>query len=294
MELKFRRGTAEVPYQDPDIGLGHDLGLHWVVANWAKREQFCIWHSVFFFEGKTVNRSLAQTSLLAASLLVILASITACTGEKSATPDSAANGLANSLKPESIAAQTAGGNASCSASDLAIFKRGDAEIVDLTHESLPRGLFLGRSAELLIEKTTDAGLARILVREVTGGKKARIVCAYGVDKIAQDSFDVSLTGLVKFDTSEKPEGTNFTLRQYFFYQDRTGFGAVFSNPKSLATSATSVAPVAMDLKRQLSTPSQTGEILRWPDHTYALRYQRERDGIRARLIIHLENTSQSW
>lgn len=183
---------------------------------------------------------------------------------------------------EMLTTKTLAASGGCGVEDILPFDRTDGEVIDLTHESLPRGLFLGHHSEFLIEKKAEGGVARVLVREAVGGKNADVVCADNLEKIPPEGIDISITGLVKFDTTENPLGVNLTHRQFFFYQDKTGFGAILSNPKSTA------AAVMMDNKKPFNLPGQTVQLIRLADKSYQLKYFRERDGIRARLIVHFE------
>ena len=202
----------------------------------------------------------------------------ACTAEKNA-PSS----LNAELNTGSSKTSTA--NVLCGADEVGAFDRNDGETIDLSLDGLPRGLYLARYSELLIEKKSDAGVARAIVREAaggksTGGQSAEFACADGLEKIAPEAIDIALTGLVKFDTSEKQAGSSITQRQFFFFQDKTGFGAVISNPKPLAGQ--------VDLKKLFVAQPANVQMVRMPDHTYVLKYQRERDGVRARLQVHLD------
>jgi hypothetical protein len=201
----------------------------------------------------------------------------ACTGERNA------NIKATELSLGAKAATTTAAAVACSTEELAAFERNDGEVIDLDRESLPRGLFLATASEMLIEKKSDAGAARALIREVIGGKGAEISCSENVEKLGQD-FDMVMTGLVKFETTERPLGSGFVSRQFFFFQDKNGYGVVLSNPKPTSQSLDQTT----DLRKYLRGGVPAGQLVRLSERAYLLRYLRERDGVRARLLVRLE------
>lgn len=210
-----------------------------------------------------------------AAILPFACVLPACTGDKSGAlseTKSAVSGIAK-------VAQTPATNVTCASEELQAFERQDGEVLDLERENLPRGLFLAKASELLIEKKSESSFARAIVREVIGGKGAEIACAEGIENLGPD-FDMAISGLVKFDTTERPQGSDFVSRQFFFYQDRTGYGVVLSNPR--------LASQSVDLKRQIRSGSAMAQLVRLSPRGYLLKYQRERDGVRARLFVHLE------
>lgn len=216
-------------------------------------------------------------SKICASLAGAVLLICGCTNEKSgvsATPKLKAN--AAKISSQAVA------NSACAAEDLAFFERQDGEVVDLSRELLPRGTFIARTSEMLVERKFATGLARALVREATGGKSTEIVCAENFDKINREVIDVTMTGLVKFEIGDKSTLSGLVARQFFFFQDQGEYGAILSNPKSLSSQS------SVDLKKLLGSQIQPGQVVRLTDRTFALRYQRERDGLRARLVIHLD------
>jgi hypothetical protein len=174
----------------------------------------------------------------------------------------------------------------CAQVELAALSRPEGVVVDFEKENLPKGLFLASRSELLIEKLGDATTvppqpgAHVLIREIHGGKDAEIKCADGVERLGTD-FDLTLTGPVKFETSTHPWGSGFVLRQFFFFLNRKGYGAVISNPKPGAT--------VVDLRRLLREGVTPGQLFRVNDHAFVIRYVREREsGVRATLSIRLD------
>jgi hypothetical protein len=221
-------------------------------------------------EEKFSVMSISSTSVILVASVLMMA---ACTGEKNSALKAAELGV------NAKAVASTASNIACSSEDLAVFDRNDGEVIDLDRESLPRGLFLATASEMLIEKKTDTGSARALVREVIGGKGAEITCSEAVEKFGQD-FDMVMTGLVKFETTEKSLGSGFVSRQFFFFQDKNGYGVVLSNPKPSAQNN--------DLKKYLRGGVPVGQLVRMSDRSYLLKYMRERDGVRARLLVRLE------
>jgi hypothetical protein len=140
-------------------------------------------------------------------------------------------------------------------------------------------MFLASNIEMLIERKSETGsMSRVLLREAVAGKNAEIVCSEGVEKFGPD-FEMALSGLAKFETSEKSPPTGFVLRQFFFFQNRAGHGLIVSNP-GLANSA-------VDLKKILQHHGAT-QLIRLGEKSYQVKYLRERDGVRARMLIHLD------
>lgn len=187
---------------------------------------------------------------------------------------------------ELIAAKSIAGGGmavACNPEDFATFERVDGEALDLERETLPRGLFLATLAEMAIEKKGEPLPTRLIVREATAGKGAEIACADGLDRLGND-FEMVLTGLVKFDTKEKPEGSGLTSRQFFFFQDKSGYGVVFSNPKHLVNG---LNRVPLDLRQILRASPASPQLFRVSDRAYVLKYAKEREGVRGYLLIHL-------
>lgn len=210
------------------------------------------------------------------ALAIGLPALVACTAEK--TPLTVDSGEL----PVQRAIAGINAEPTCAHEDLSLFNRRDVgEVIDLESEILPRGLFLARVSELLIEKRTETDIAKVLIREVVGGGRgAEIRCAENVDKFGFQ-FDMTMTGLVKFETLNRPTGSGFALRQYFFFQDQSGYGVVVSNPKL-------TSPI-FDLRKLIRGGVAPGQLIRTGERTYLLRYIREREGgVRARLLIHLD------
>lgn len=203
------------------------------------------------------------------------------------TPEHGVGPAANKAGDTAVAAKTSmvglTSTVACNPDDVAHFDRVAGELVDLDRENLPRGLFLATQAEMLIEKKPDAGQSatRVIVREENVGKGAEIVCAEGLERLGAD-FEIALTGLVKFVTTDKPEGSGFTLRQFFFFQDKDGYGVVLSNPKQLASRT------PLDIRKLLRSSPGAPQLFRNGDRAYTLRYLRERDGVRGQLLVRLE------
>lgn len=231
----------------------------------------------------SLSKRLSFRSLLAISATLLFGfSQMACTGEKLPTLHTDPGEL-----PVQKALAGVGAQAACAPEELHSFERTELGVpIDLEREALPRGLFLAKVSELLIEKRTETQTAaqttsRLLVREVVGsGRGAEIRCAENVEGFGHD-FDVTMTGLVKFETSERPTGSGFVLRQFFFFQDMDGFGVVVSNPK--------LSSPIFDLKKLIRGGVAPGQLVRTGERSYLIRYVREREnGVRARLVIHLD------
>lgn len=223
-------------------------------------------------QGLVSKRAVPLAGLILFSLLM------GCTPEKAGTQASKSGDTLVSSK--SMVGLTS--TVVCNADDFTRFERPAGEPVDLDREALPRGVFLATQAEMLIEKKSDAAPAtRVIVREENVGKGGEIVCAEGLERLGTD-FEMALSGLVKFETKEKPEGSGFVSRQFFFFQDKDGYGVVLSNPKQLS----SRTPV--DLRKLLRASPAAPQLYRNNDRSYTLRYARERDGVRGQLLVHLE------
>ncbi len=215
-------------------------------------------------------------ALLLSGVALLASGNLACTGEK---PGSMPQIKAPDREGPTKALATKGEAPICSPEEINAFERQEGEVVDLDRESLPAGLFLATVSEILVEKRNEMSISRMLVREQVGAKAAEIVCAEGTDKFGQD-FELSLAGLVKFDTTEKPQGSGFTLRQFYLYQDKSGYGVVLSNPR--------LNPANAELKKLVKGVFANGQLSRLNENEYVLRYARERDAVRARLQIRLE------
>lgn len=226
---------------------------------------------------------MASTRKIRICLSAIFIALAGCTSGKDGVPSSQ---IKSPNANELIAAKSVAGGGmaiACNAEDFVSFERLEGEVIDFEREGLPRGLFLATLAEMAIEKKGEPQPTRLIVRETTGGKGAEVACADGLDRLGTD-FEMVITGLVKFDTKEKPEGTGFTSRQFFFFQDKAGYGVVFSNPKHLV-SGLNRRP--LDLRQILRTSPGSPQLVRINDRAYILRYAKERDGVRGYLLVHL-------
>lgn len=231
------------------------------------------YYSTHFF-GRTALLSLSV--LLGAGL-----GLSACTNDRStASSTTHLTALSGSEKAKSV------GGDGCVAEELAEFDRVEGEVVDLERDTLPRGIFLATESEMLLEKPAASDKkpetsARILVREVTGGKRdAEIACSENAERFSE-GFEMSISGLVKFDTVANPAGGDFTSRQFYVFADRKGRGVVVSNSKLLGR------------ERSLKQLLSTGQFIRLDDRHYLVKTMRERDGSRARLIVRLELIPQN-
>jgi len=215
----------------------------------------------------------------ALSGLILFSALMGCTAEKAGHPSGKANQALVAAK--SMVGLTS--TVTCNLEDYARFERSTGDIVDLDRENLPRGLFLATQAEMLIEKKPETGspATRVIVREENVGKGGEIVCAEGLERLGAD-FEMALSGLVKFETREKPEGSGFISRQFFFFQDKEGYGVVLSNPKQIS------GRTPLDLRKILRASPAAPQLYRNGDRSYTLRYSRERDGVRGQLLVHLE------
>jgi hypothetical protein len=217
-----------------------------------------------------------------ASCLFLLTAA-ACTSERNSAKTSEKNLVASATLTKSVVG--GGSQVGCRPEDLSGFtslENSSPDVFDLEHEELPRGLFLATKAEMRIEKKPDvlAGPSRIVVHETMGGN-AEIVCAEGLDRLGVD-FEMAISGLVKFQTNERPEGSGFTSRQYFFFQDKDGYGLVLSNPKQLTHQ------LPLDLRKTLRSSPSSPQLIRLNDRTFILKYSREVEGVHADLLVYLD------
>ena len=215
--------------------------------------------------------------LRATAPLFLALSIAACTnnsGSLTTTPGSSA--ITPSLKTTGTTPTV-----NCTSDQVAEFEKPEGELLDLDHEPLVKGLYLASVSQLMMEKRIDGStdVARLMAREVAGTKIGEILCTENMEKLTGD-FDMSITGLIKFDTGVNPNGDSFTARQFYVFSDQRGRGVVLSNP-DLGTRA-------QDLKRFLSTGVARGQFYRLNDRSYMLRFIRERYGARILLTIRLD------
>jgi hypothetical protein len=182
------------------------------------------------------------------------------------------------------AEKTRSANDPCQPDELAAFDRTEGEEFDLEREVLPRGLYLATISEMLLEKKGEPP-TRMLIREIPGGKQqGEVLCAENLDRLG-DSFDLSLSGVVKFETMTDTRGADLTLRQFTVFSSAKGHGAVITNPKLASRDKT--------LKSTLTSPLSSGQLSRIDDRHFMLKFIRERDGVRARLQIRLELIPQN-
>lgn len=217
------------------------------------------------------------------SLMAFFPLLLACTGEKNPSGNFKSSGpSALSAKDESLKGKLTSETSQCSVENVAHFDSAEGETIDLTRDQMPRGLYLAQYSEFIIEKKSETGIARAIFRESAGAKSAEVICADSFERVPPEAIDIAMTGLVKFDLSGNSSGVGFTQRQFFFYQNKSGFGANFSNPKSLLNSG------SIDLKRFLSAQAPLIQVVRLSDKLFLLKYSRETEGVRGRLHIHLE------
>jgi hypothetical protein len=175
----------------------------------------------------------------------------------------------------------------CAPEDLAIFDRqGDGQVgekVDL--EALPRGLYLATVSDMLLEKQSDTNLPnpRVLIRDVPGSKGGEVICNENLEGFGHD-FQMSVTGIVKFDTTTNPHGADFTARQFYFYSDKNSQGVVLSHP-------TFSSP--LELRKLVEGRNSVVRFNRLADKSYLMSFTRRKaNGVRARLLVHLELVSR--
>jgi hypothetical protein len=214
-----------------------------------------------------------QLRFSALALGLLLAS--ACTGERASITSSAAP---SSMK---ISTQSRG----CAVEDLATFERLEGEqLVHVERDELPRGLYLASISEVLVEKKTADGLstARILAREIPGSNKAEIVCSDHVAHFGEE-FEMTVTGLVKFDTGFEPKGAGLVARQFYVFAGHDRHGVILSNADLYER--------AEGLPGFLKKGNAHGQVVKAAEDAYALRFTRERDGSVARMFVRLDRIS---
>ena len=223
-------------------------------------------------------RSLSRYSLLLAGF----AAFAACTNDPHAlrTTTAGLNGVSRTGAFSTYAKSSQATAPVCTPELLMGFEKSEGEVVDLDHQTLPRGLYLATLSEVLLEKKIDASTeVRLLAQEVPGSRNGEILCSENMDKLLPQ-FDITITGLMKFDTSVHALGDQFTARQFYVFSDPSGHGVVLSNPDLGST--------GQDLRRFLNSGPARGQIYRISEREYQLRLFRERDGARVRLLIRLE------
>jgi hypothetical protein len=209
----------------------------------------------------------------AASVLSGFIFVVGCTGNKSEI-------AAPSAKSPALKGSSA--NVShCSQEDLAAFDRNEGTLVDLDREDLPKGLFLASVSEMLIEKRGDSGQmiqTRLVLSEQAGDADPQVVCAENPEKLGID-FQTAISAVVKFDTRGFTQGTGLTTRQFFVHTDRSGYGAIFSTPRNQSTT---------NIKQALSNSNALFQVFKTGENELMIKYMRERDGIRTRLLTRLQ------
>jgi len=227
--------------------------------------------------------------------VAVMIALAACTNDRGGLSRSSLSEFSN--EPSVVAKAVA-----CSSEELSRFEAPDVESIDLDRESLPRGLYLATLAEMLLEKKAESAPVRLLVREIPGGKQdAEIICSENVGKLGS-AFEMAITGVVKFESGAASQGssqglsqgTNFqqgmsqgsniitrvTSRQFYVYVKGAEHGVILSNPKTAARST--------NLKQALADSGSVGQITKLDERHYLLKFTREREGVRARLLVQLE------
>lgn len=243
--------------------------------------------------------------------VVSLMAVTGCTAGDRVNPAASLEKASEvSVAPALKSLVDAGPLPLCRSEDLLPFDRIDGDIIDLDQENLPRGIYLARVSEMLVEKKNEGqSPSRILVREINSSqgslavaKGAEVICAENLERFGTD-FESSLNGLVKFEVNDKSTassaGGGSIFRQYYFFQDPTGYGVVISNtrrPLNLTAAASNAVGVGHQLnvhplveaKKLLQEGPSAPQIIRVSDHEYVLKYIRDREGARTTLMIHLD------
>lgn len=226
-----------------------------------------------------------QTWQTVSTVLCLSAGAVLWLGACSVDTPSNESGVVKALAAPPSAAVTAKADTSaCQPEELAAFDKVSGDEVDLERESLPRGLYLATVSEMLLEKKGEPPV-RLLVREVPGGKhQGDIVCSENFDRLGE-LFEMSITGVVKFETVTNPQGAGLTSRQFFMFSNQADNGVVLSNPK--------LADQNRTFKQVVTSPASAAQLYRLNERHYLLKSVRERDGVRVRLMIHLEMIPQN-
>ena len=234
------------------------------------------------------HRSLVQIAALLPFLFTL-----ACTSGKSDfnfnPAISSSNGALKAID-QSIDAKVLETPHTCAAEDLAMFDRQENQKIDqkfgqeVDLETLPRGLYLATVSDMLLEKQNGTGApTRILIREIPGGKGGEVVCNENLEGFGHD-FQISVTGLVKFDTTSNPQGADFTARQFYVFSEKNTQGIVLSHP-------TFSAP--LELKKLIQGRNSVVHFVHLADKSYLMSFMRRKSGgVRARLLVHLELVSR--
>jgi hypothetical protein len=202
-------------------------------------------------------------------------------GAAAVRPSETTHDPSHDLTHESIDAKTLATPRACAPEDLAMFDRQDGAGIDLEHVTLPRGLYLATVSDMLLEKQNDSGIpTRILIREIPGlAKGGEVICNENLEGFGND-FQMSVTGIVKFDTTNNSQGADFTARQFYVFSDKNTQGIVLSHP-------TFSAP--LELRKLIKGHNSVVHFVRLSDKSYLMTFTRRKaGGIRARLLVHLE------
>jgi hypothetical protein len=214
----------------------------------------------------------------------ILLGFTACSAERTQVKVSELNSRESQSSAATEQAQKLTIVPPCSSSDLARFDKIDGDEIDIARDALPRGMYLATLSELLIEKKAEQS-GRLLARESLEEKQqAEIVCSENVE-ILGDSFELSLSGAVKFDTISDPGGGNLVSRQFLAFANQERHGVVISSTKLADRSRT--------FKQSVTSGIFIPTFSKIDERHFVLKLLKERDGIRARLLIHLEMIPQN-
>lgn len=226
------------------------------------------------FQKFVKTRQLATVAPLITFLL-----LSACTGADS---NFAREGVLSNSPNKLMESHSADG---CDAGAMALLAQNSSgEPIELGAQELPRGLFLATMSELLLEKRDESAAVRLLVREVPGDKRGQIICSENLERLGEN-FEMSIAGLVKFTTIERPLGDGFVARQFYVYANGDQRGVILSNQRPTITD--------MDLRYWMSSGVSEGELRRLDDRTYLMKFIRERDGVVARLAVQLEYFPQN-
>jgi hypothetical protein len=228
----------------------------------------------FFGSEMRFLMSQSKHNRLSALALALLLLTSACTGDR---PTIASAGHDPNTK-------TSAHSRGCTAEDLASFERLEGEPVLAEKDEMPRGLYLAAVSEVLVEKKTadDLPIARILAREVPGSNNAQIVCSDNVSLFGNE-FEMTVTGLVKFDIGLDRRGSGLVARQFYVFAGHDRHGVILSNADPYALSE--------GVSGFLKNGNAHGQLVRSTDDLYTLRFTREREGSSARMIVRLDKVS---
>lgn len=172
------------------------------------------------------------------------------------------------------------GSAKCSSDDVASFEKSEGTLVDLEREEIPKGLYLAAQSTLLVEKKFDGatGAARFMVREEPGKSEAKVICAENPERLGPE-MQTAVAAVVKFDTSVSNQSRGLTTRQFLAFVGKNGYGVVLSTAKNEA---------AIDLKTALANSNAVTQIFKLSERSFAIRYFRERDGVKTRVLTRFD------